>query len=208
MDLNNFMERLASKEPAPGGGAASALVAMVGSALSSMVSALTEGKKGYEHVQERVKAIELKMLEIRKNLEDLMQEDEQAFNKISSTWKLPKSTDEEKAARKKALQTALRDAIEPPWRIANLASDVMDNALDLLSIGNKNAITNSACSLIFAFSAAEGALLNITINVNLIDDTSFRAEQEKRMKDFYTDLVRKRDDGMKILNSSIHTSFL
>ena len=208
MDLNNFMERLASKEPAPGGGAASALVAMVGSALSSMVSALTEGKKGYEHVQERVKAIELKMLEIRKNLERLMQEDEQAFNKISSTWKLPKITDEEKVARKKALQTALRDAIEPPWRIANLASDVMDNALDLLSIGNKNAITDSACSLIFAFSAAEGALLNITINVNLIDDTSFRAEQEKRMKDFYTDLVRKRDDGMKILNSSIHTSFL
>ena len=208
MDLNNFMERLASKEPAPGGGAASALVAMVGSALSSMVSALTEGKKGYEHVQERVKTIELKMLEIRKNLERLMQEDEQAFNKISSTWKLPKITDEEKVARKKALQTALRDAIEPPWRIANLASDVMDNALDLLSIGNKNAITDSACSLIFAFSAAEGALLNITINVNLIDDTSFRAEQEKRMKDFYTDLVRKRDDGMKILNSSIHTSFL
>ena len=208
MDLNNFMERLASKEPAPGGGAASALVAMVGSALSSMVSALTEGKKGYEHVQERVKAIELKMLEIRKNLERLMQEDEQAFNKISSTWKLPKITDEEKVARKKALQTALRDAIEPPWRIANLASDVMDNALDLLSIGNKNAITDSACSLIFAFSAAEGALLNITINVNLIDDTSFRAEQEKRMKAFYADLVRKRDDGIKILNSSIHTSFL
>ena len=208
MDLNNFMERLASKEPAPGGGAASALVAMVGSALSSMVSALTEGKKGYEHVQERVKAIELKMLEIRKNLEDLMQEDEQAFNKISSTWKLPKSTDEEKAARKKALQTALRDAIEPPWRIANLASDVMDNALDLLSIGNKNAITDSACSLIFAFSAAEGALLNITINVNLIDDASFRTAQEKRMKSFYASLERKRDDGMKILNSSIRTSFL
>ncbi len=173
-----------------------------------MVSALTDGKKGYEHVQERVNAIELKMLEIRKNLEDLMQEDEQAFNKISSTWKLPKSTDEEKMARKKALQSALRDAIEPPWRIANLASDVMDNALDLLSIGNKNAITDSACSLIFAFSAAEGALLNITINVNLIDDTSFRTEQEKRMKAFYADLVRKRDDGMKILNSSIHTSFL
>ena len=208
MDLNNFMERLASKEPAPGGGAASALVAMVGSALSSMVSALTEGKKGYDHVQERVKAIELKMLEIRKNLEDLMQEDEQAFNKISSTWKLPKSTDEEKAARKKALQTALRDAIEPPWRIANLASDVMDNALDLLSIGNKNAITDSACSLIFAFSAAEGALLNITINVSLIDDASFRTAQEKRMKSFYASLERKRDDGMKILNSSIHTSFL
>ena len=208
MDLNNFIERLASKEPAPGGGAASALVAMVGSALSSMVSALTDGKKGYEHVQERVKAIELKMLEIRKNLEDLMQEDEQAFNKISSTWKLPKSTDEEKAARKKALQTALRDAIEPPWRIANLASDVMDNALDLLSIGNKNAITDSACSLIFAFSAAEGALLNITINVNLIDDGSFRTAQEKRMKSFYASLERKRDDGMKILNSSIRTSFL
>ena len=208
MDLNNFMERLASKEPAPGGGAASALVAMVGSALSSMVSALTEGKKGYEHVQERVKTIELKMLEIRKNLEDLMQEDEQAFNKISSTWKLPKSTDEEKMARKKALQSALRDAIEPPWRIANLASDVMDNALDLLSIGNKNAITDSACSLIFAFSAAEGALLNITINVNLIDDASFRTAQEKRMKSFYASLERKRDDGMKILNSSIHTSFL
>ena len=208
MDLNNFIERLASKEPAPGGGAASALVAMVGSALSSMVSALTDGKKGYEHVQERVKAIELKMLEIRKNLEDLMQEDEQAFNKISSTWKLPKTTDEEKAARKKALQTALRDAIEPPWRIANLASDVMDNALDLLSIGNKNAITDSACSLIFAFSAAEGALLNITINVNLIDDASFRTAQEKRMKSFYASLERKRDDGMKILNSSIHTSFL
>ncbi len=208
MDLNKFMERLASKEPAPGGGAASAMVAMVGSALSSMVSALTEGKKGYEDVQERVKAIELKMLEIRRDLEKLMEEDEQAFNKISTTWKLPKNTDEEKVARKKALQSALRNAIEPPWRIANLASEIMDYAIDLLSIGNKNAITDSACSLIFAFSAAEGALLNITINVNLIDNASFRDAQQDHMKSFYANLKRKRDEGLKILNSSIHTSFL
>jgi formiminotetrahydrofolate cyclodeaminase len=203
MELENFIERLSSKDPVPGGGAASALVAIVGGALDSMVSALTSGKKGYEQNQERIAQIGEEASRLKRELEDLMRDDETAFNAISATWKLPKGTDDEKEKRSKMLQDALKHAIQPPWKIAEKALEVMDLSAELIRIGNKNAVTDAGCGLIFGFAAAEGALLNVAINIDAITDAKFAEEERAKVRDLHTKLEMKRSKGMSLLQGSL-----
>jgi formiminotetrahydrofolate cyclodeaminase len=203
MDLENFIERLSSKDPVPGGGAASALVAIIGGALDSMVSALTIGKKGYEQQQGRIVEIGEEASRIKKELEDLMKEDETAFNAISATWKLPKGTDEEKINRARLLQDALKKAIQPPWKIAEKALEVMELSIDLIKIGNRNAVTDAGCGLLFGFAAAEGALLNIAINIDSITDAKFAEDERAKVRDLHSKLEKKRSAGMVILEGSL-----
>ena len=199
MDLENFIERLSSKDPVPGGGAASALVAIIGGALDSMVSALTSGKKGYELNQARIAQIGEEASRLKKELEVLMGEDETAFNAISATWKLPKGTEEEKEKRSKMLQEALKHAIQPPWKIAEKALEVMDLSTELMKIGNRNAVTDSGCGLIFGFAAGEGALLNVAINIDAITDTEFAEEERAKVRDLHSKLESRRNKGMALL---------
>ena len=203
MDLENFIERLSSKDPVPGGGAASALVAIVGNALVSMVSALTVGKKGYEQQQSRIVEIGEEALRTKRELEGLMKEDEAAFNAISATWKLPKGTDEEKMNRSRQLQDALKKAILPPWKIAGKALEVMDLSIDLIKMGNKNAVTDAGCGLLFGFAAAEGALLNVAINIDAITDTKFVEEERAKVRELHSKLEMKRSLGMTLLHGSL-----
>ncbi|MCL4452024.1 MAG: cyclodeaminase/cyclohydrolase family protein [Candidatus Thermoplasmatota archaeon] len=203
MNLENFIERLSSKEPVPGGGAASALVAIVGGALDSMVSALTSGKKGYEQNQARIAQIAEEASRLKKELEDLMRDDEAAFNAISATWKLPKGTEEEKEKRSKMLQEALKHAIQPPWKIAEKALDIMDLSIELIKIGNRNAVTDSGCGLIFGFAAAEGALLNVAINIDAITDPKFAEEERTKVRNLHSKLETRRSEGMTLLLGSL-----
>ncbi|EQD30686.1 formiminotetrahydrofolate cyclodeaminase [mine drainage metagenome] len=203
MDLENFIERLATKDPVPGGGAASALVAIVGDALASMVSALTIGKKGYEGNEARIREIGEKAVKIRLDLERLMDEDETAFNAISATWKMPKGTEEEKLERFRALQAALKKATQPPWNIAEKALEVMDLSIELIRIGNKNAVTDAGCGLIFGFAAAEGALLNVAINIDGISDPKYSEEERSKIKELHSNLEAKRFEGMELLMKAL-----
>jgi formiminotetrahydrofolate cyclodeaminase len=206
MDLENFIERLSSKEPVPGGGAASALVAIIGGALDSMVSALTSGKKGYEQNQARIAKIGEEASRLKKELEVLMGEDEAAFNAISATWKLPKATEEEKEKRAKMLQEALKHAIQPPWKIAEKALEVMNLSTELIKIGNRNAVTDSGCGLIFGFAAGEGALLNVAINIDAITDTEFAEEERAKVRDLHSKLESRRNEGMALLLGCLKAS--
>lgn len=203
MDLNNFLERLASKDPVPGGGAASALVATVSDCLGLMVGHLTEGKKGYESSQDRLKELELTLTGVKDRLEQLMVEDETAFVKITDAWKMPRNTDEEKSARKNAIQIALKGAIVPPWKIATESSTVLDIATELITIGNKNAITDAGCSLVFAHSACQGALMNVAINLGSIEDKKFVEDESTKVKLFLEDIRRRQTKGLQLLNKAL-----
>jgi formiminotetrahydrofolate cyclodeaminase len=203
MDLENFIERLSSKDPVPGGGAASALVAIIGGALDSMVAALTIGKKGYEQQQGKIVEISKEASRIKKDLEDFMKEDEIAFNAISATWKLPKGTEVERLERSRLLQDALKKAIVPPWKIAGKALEVMDLSIDLIRVGNRNAVTDAGCGLLFGFAAAEGALLNVAINIDAITDLNFAENERAKVRDLHSKLEMKRSNGMALLQDSL-----
>lgn len=185
--FDSFIDRLASSSPAPGGGAASAMVSVVSASLASMVAALTVGKKNYIEYEERMKMIIEKTSALREELRELMKEDEEAFNNIVSAWKLPKGTEQEKELRKERIDDATKEAIRVPWKIAAKAREVLDLSLELAEHGNKNAITDAACAAIFSHGSIEGVLYNVKINLKSVSDEKMRDSEELKLKLFLED---------------------
>ena len=198
--MDSFIERLASPSPAPGGGAASASVALIASSLVSMVSGLTMGKKGYENAQESVGKILERSKEIHSELRNLMVEDEESFNRLFAAWKMPKTSDEEKAARKQKIAQETMGAIGTPWKIAEQCQEILKQATILAEIGNSSAITDAGSALEFSLAAIKGALLNVLVNLKSMSDSNYVNKEKERVEQFIRDSQRIYDEGMANVN--------
>ena len=173
MTVTNFIDTVASDAPAPGGGSVAALMGSVGTALTVMVAALTQGRKKYEEFGPLAARVEEKCNAIRKQLMDVMDRDTQAFNVVSAAFGMPKSTDEEKAARSAAIQQGLKGCTETPMEMMEL----MDKALTISASLMEGFNTTAASDLCMAFlglkAGIQGAWLNVLININSIKDQDF-----------------------------------
>lgn len=99
--IKQFLDILASEQPAPGGGAVSALVGAVGTALLSMVANLTLGKQKFKENEHLVQELLEEASKLQKDLTRLITEDTEAFNKVAEVFKMPKNTEQEKSKEKK-----------------------------------------------------------------------------------------------------------
>ncbi|PMP74387.1 MAG: glutamate formimidoyltransferase [Aciduliprofundum sp.] len=187
MSVKKFLEELSSGSPTPGGGAASALVGSIAASLSSMVANLTIGKKKYADVESEMKEIVKVAVRLRDELFSIVDEDVEVFNKIMDALKLPKETEEQARLRKEKIEQASKEACEVPLKTARLCLDVMRLSLRVTEKGNKNAISDGACSAYFAQSALRGALLNIRINLKNISDENYK----KMMQDNMQNLIKE-----------------
>ena len=130
MNLDTFVNELASVSPAPGGGSTAGLAASLGAALTSMVFNLTIDNKAGEglapEIIEEMKTRREEMLKLKTEFIDLVEEDTASFNRFMSALKMPKATEEEKAVRKAALDQAKVDIITTPEKIAVSAAKAWD----------------------------------------------------------------------------------
>ena len=92
-----FLNKLASRDPVPGGGGASAAVGAFAAALGSMVSNLTIGKKKYAAVEDEVKELKSQLQKLQEELILLVDKDAEAFLPRAVAYRLPKTTEEEQA---------------------------------------------------------------------------------------------------------------
>ena len=175
MSLEHFSAELASSSPAPGGGSASALSGAIAASLSSMVANLTLGKKGYEESYEEMIHVAQAADKLRKRLLCLIDIDADSFNDFLAAMKLPKVTDEEKAARSQKIQQALKTSALVPMEIAQISFDIFELADQVLEKGNANAVTDALVSAMLARTAVLGALLNVRTNLLSIKDEVFVA---------------------------------
>ncbi len=178
LSVSALLDLTASDAPAPGGGSISALAGALGAALASMVASLSLGKKGYEDVQEEMTALSAEGKALMDELLAAMDADTEAFNGYMAALALPKSTDEEKAARRAAMQKGLKEAALVPLATARLAARVFPLAEAAVRRGNKNAVTDGMVAALTARSAVLGSLLNVRINLASIRDEAFVAEQK------------------------------
>jgi formiminotetrahydrofolate cyclodeaminase len=167
--LGEFLERLADRVPAPGGGAVAALHAAQGAALLGMVARYTTGEKYAEH-QMTIGRIITEVDELRAIALRLAEADADAFTAVSDAYMLPKSTDEEKSARGAAVAQALVNAAWPPAQVISLAGMVVDLAEALAVIGNRNVISDVAAAAEAARAAAATARVNVEINLAGVTD--------------------------------------
>jgi methenyltetrahydrofolate cyclohydrolase len=167
--LGDFLDRLAGRVPVPGGGATAALHAAQGAALLGMVARYTTGEKYAEHA-ETIGRIITEVDELRGIALRLADADADAFTAVAEAYGLPKSTDEEKAARAAIIGQALVGAAWPPAQVISIAGMVADLAQALVEIGNRNVISDVAAAAESARAAAATARVNVEINLAGITD--------------------------------------
>lgn len=173
--VREFCDVLASDAPAPGGGSTSALMGSLGAALAQMVAGLTAGRKKYAEYQEQMEGMIAASQELRAKLLHIMDEDTRAFNLVGDALAMPKETDGEKAARAAAMQEALKACTLTPiamMRHAAAALDVIEKALGRY---NTNAASDLGVAALSLKACAQGAWLNVLINIGGLKDEAFAA---------------------------------
>ena len=172
----DFLTELASSAPAPGGGGGAAMAGALAAALASMVCNLTIGKEKFATQECEVKALLQEAEQVRQDLLALVEDDAAVFNSFMACYKLPKTTDAEKAARTAAIRKAAKQAAEVPLAIAKASYKVLQLAHRLVIIGNPGVITDGACSALLARAALRCAEYNVRINLGLTKDEAYNEQ--------------------------------
>jgi len=180
--IRHFLDKLASKSPEPGGGSVAALTGALGAGLVSMVGSLTLGKEKYKDVQPRIEQLLKESEKLRTEMQDLIQKDTEAYGALSSVYKMPKNTDEEKTARTAKMQEALKIACQVPFEIGLKSLEVAKLAERAAEIGNVGAVSDAGVAVLLAQACAQSAALNVKINVNSIKDAAYNEKTWSRMQ--------------------------
>lgn len=177
--LNDFLGELASDSPTPGGGSVAALCGALGAALNSMVANLTIGKKKYADVETDMKRNLQDTETLRVELAQMIDEDAAAFDRVMVALRMPKETDEQKAARSDSLQQALVDAATVPMAVMEMCVGVLRLALPVAEKGNVNAVSDAGVAAQVARAGVHSAGLNVLINLGGIRSEKHREFVEK-----------------------------
>lgn len=173
---HSFLEALASDEPTPGGGSAAAYSAASAAALVAMVARVTIGKKKYEDLEDDMKVVLERAEVLRAAFTDAVERDAAAFEAVIAKFRLPKGTSEEKARRDEAIEEATMNAATVPLDVAEKSLEVLELALQVISQGNINAITDGGTAASLAFAALTGSGLNVRINAANLQDRAAALE--------------------------------
>ena len=177
--LTDFLQETASESPAPGGGSISAYVGSLGASLATMVANLSSHKRGWDERWSEFSKLAEKGQSYIVQLEQLVDEDTNAFNNIINAHKLPNKTKEEKNIRLLKIQEATLNAIHIPLQIMKTSLESMDLIEILTKKGNPNSVSDVGVAALCARSSVIGAYLNVIIN---IQDYTNNVEKDKILK--------------------------
>jgi methenyltetrahydrofolate cyclohydrolase len=167
--LRAFVERLASGEPVPGGGSASAVAASLGAALVAMVAALSENRPRYaDHAALHEESRRLGQ-SLAGRLLELADEDAAAYCAFASALKLPRESPDDAAARQAAMRSAAKIAAEVPLECVEVCLQVVAAAEALAGRSNRNAASDLNVAALLAEAAARGAGANVLVNLPSLD---------------------------------------
>lgn len=193
LSAKEFLNVLASKEPVPGGGGASAYVGALGMALGLMVGNLTVGKKKYQDVEADVIEIMNKGQAICKQLQVLVLEDAEAFYPLSQAYGLPKNTEEEAELKQETLQKALIKASLVPLEIVRYCARAIELQEELALKGSRIAISDVGVGVMFLKAALQGAKLNVLINTEIMLDQELKNRIETELAHLVDAFSEKAD---------------
>ncbi|MFN6964966.1 MAG: glutamate formimidoyltransferase [Pyrinomonadaceae bacterium] len=185
-----FADETASESPAPGGGSISAYLGALAASLAAMVANLSSHKPGWDDRWEEFSNWAVRAQQLKDELLALVDEDTNAFDQVMAAFGLPKTTEEEKAARTAAIQAATRCAAEVPLRTMERAFETFEVIQAMVETGNPNSVSDAGVGALCARSAVLGAGLNVRINAAGLRDREFvdeilskAAELERRAAD-------------------------
>lgn len=183
MPCNEFVYKLASKSPVPGGGGVAALVGAIGVALSSMVCNLTTGKKRYAEFEADIQNILKKAADLQQDLMQMIDEDAENFLPLSKAYGMPKDTEEERQLKEETLEKALKQACEVPVQIVKACYEAIKLHSELVDKGSRLAVSDVGVGVQCLRAAIISGWLNIIININSIKDEVYVNKVRKETED-------------------------
>ena len=178
MSLSRFLDELASEQPVPGGGTAAAIAGCLAAALAGMVVRLSLAREvgppaRFQPWLDRADAARRRLLE-------LAEADADAYQAVLAAYRLPRETPADKAHRRSTVDTALQQAASVPLEVAGLAKEILEIAGCLEREGYRPAATDARVGAALARAAREGALANVTVNLESMRESEIRESLRKR----------------------------
>lgn len=174
--LRDLLDAFASPDPTPGGGSAAALSGALGASLLAMVAGLPKTKHNTPEDRAALDVARARLTGLQSTLIDLVDRDAAAYDRVVAAFKLPKATDDEKAARKAAVQDAFKHATEVPLETLRACAEALDAAAAVVASGNPSAVSDIAVAIQTLMVGQSAALLNIQVNLESVVDQTFMAK--------------------------------
>lgn len=182
LSLAQLLDAFASNQPVPGGGSAAALAGAVGASLLIMVAGLPKTRHGTDEERSALTAAAARLRPLRDELASLIDRDSEAYASVINAYRLPRSTDAEQAARRDAIDEAMRAATEAPLATIRACERAMREAEVIVSSGAASASSDVAVGIELLKTAARGAGMNVDTNLAAVKDDEYvqRVSQELR----------------------------
>ena len=180
LSLTEFAQVLGSDAPAPGGGSAAALSAANGISLTKMVCELTLGKKKYAEFEAEIAQVHAESARLQESLLTAIDKDTEAFNLVSAVFDMPKETEEDKAARREAMQQALKEATQSPYGMMEDILTALQTTQKAVGKSNTNAASDLGVAALNLKAGLQGAWLNVLINLSGVKDEAFVADYRSK----------------------------
>lgn len=178
MSVAQLLAALASSEPTPGGGTAAAVAGAMGTSLLVMVTGLAKSRTNSDDEKAALATARTALEPIASTLMQLADADTEAFNAVMAAYKLPKATEEEKAARTAAIQSALRGATLVPLDTLRACVTALDHGRAVAEHGNRSAASDAGVAIGLLKAAADGAAANVRINLGSLKDAAFVSDTD------------------------------
>lgn len=188
LSVEAFADELASESPAPGGGSVAALCGTLSASLTTMVAALTFGKKGFEHLNAEMDQVAIRGQSLKEGFLKAIDADTLAFNKIAAARRMPKTSAEDAAIREAAIEEANKEATIVPFSVVCLALEALQLAEEVAAKGNPNTLSDAGVAGLTAGSAGEAAYYNVLINLPSIKDREFRQSVARKAQETIAEL--------------------
>jgi glutamate formiminotransferase/formiminotetrahydrofolate cyclodeaminase len=175
----SFVDSVYESTPTPGGGSVAALAGSLAAALVGMVSQLTLASKKYRDVSEEMEGVRAESRMVAETLKAKVAEDSEAFDKVIKAMRMPRLGDQEKAARRRAVQQAFKDAAEVPASVVRECRRIAPLIEAVARRGNQASLSDAGVASLMCMACAEGAAMNVMINLGSIEDAEFKAARRK-----------------------------
>ena len=201
--IDDYLERLASDQPVPGGGSAAAIVAALGAALVAMVARLTARSPKFVAFSLTAEEIVRRADILRAALDEARTRDERAFAAVIEAQALPKSDETERTARTAALQRTLTEAADAPLHCAALASDVVELAQAIAAAGNTGLASDAGCAAEFGLAAVAACAYNVRVNHRYMREDSSITRQSEALASIERDAAERAAAVRRLVNAAL-----
>ena len=200
MNLNQFLEQLASAAPVPGGGGASALAGALGIALGNMVGSLTVGKTKYAAVEDEIRDLNEKAAALREELLCLVEKDAEVFEPLSKAYGIPKDD----PGREEVMANVLKAAAEVPLAIMKKCCEALDLIAVYAEKGSVLAVSDAGCAASLCRAAMESAALNVYINTKSMADRQLAETLNREVCAMLQEYSQKADAIYQSVSGRLH----